>query len=87
MNLALKRLALNASLTLFVCVLPGSVRVIAQQPQQTVQARTIQPAGVTGDLIGLQSAIDGRANTRATSGKTDYVGMSLTIDAGGFRTS
>jgi hypothetical protein len=53
--------------------------------QQTSQSRTVGPAGVTGDLIDIQKANDGNSNTRATSGKTEYVGMSVTIDIGGMQ--
>jgi hypothetical protein len=50
--------------------------------QQTAQARTVRPAAVTGDLLDMQNAIDGRADTRAYSGRRNYVGMSVTIDVG-----
>jgi len=40
---------------------------------------------VSGDLIDILKANDGSTDTRATSGKTDYVGMSVTIDAGGLQ--
>src|SRR6185503_19618920 len=46
------------------------------------QSRTVRPAGVTGDLLDIMNANDDKPGTRATSGKRDYVGMSLTIDVG-----
>ena len=74
-----KSLALVTCLIGIIAASPGD-RTFAQQ---TVQSRTTRPAGVTGDLIDLPKAIDGNNNTRATSGKLDYVGMSVTVDAGG----
>ena len=53
--------------------------------QQTAQARTVRPGGVTGDLLDMQNAIDGRVDTRAYSGKRNYIGMSVTIDVGGIQ--
>ncbi len=53
--------------------------------QQTVQSRTVRPAAVSGELLDIQNANDGKTDTRATSGKTDYVGMSVTLDAGGLQ--
>ena len=50
--------------------------------QQTAQSRTVRPAGVTGDLLDIMNANDDKPGTRATSGKLDYAGMSLTIDVG-----
>ena len=50
--------------------------------QQTVQSRAVRPAAVTGDLLDLANANDGRVDTRATSGRTDYVGLSFTVDVG-----
>jgi hypothetical protein len=79
-----KHLASTLCIALVVGVLPAALRVLAQ-PQQTVQARTVKPAAVSGDLVDMQNAIDGRMNTRATSGKADYVGMSVTMDAGGLQ--
>jgi hypothetical protein len=54
---------------------------LAQQP--TYQARAVQPVGLEGDLIDVMRANDGQLNTRATSGKANYAGMSITIDVGG----
>jgi hypothetical protein len=73
-------------LAAIIGVLPGFIGIwtgATALAQQTVQSRTVSPTSVTGDLIDLQKAIDGNSNTRATSGKPDYVGMSVTIDAGG----
>ena len=50
--------------------------------QQTVQSRPVRPAAVTGDLLDLANANDGRLDTRASSGRADYVGMSFTVDVG-----
>src|ERR1700741_3041811 len=65
------------ALTLALC--------ITSFAQQTTRSSTIRPAGVTGDLIDIQKANDGNSNTRATSGKLDYVGMSVTMDVGGLQ--
>jgi hypothetical protein len=74
-----KSLAFVTFLIIIIAALAG----FTTHAQQTVQSRTTRPAGLTGDLIDLPKAIDGNSNTRATSGKTDYVGMSVTVDAGG----
>jgi len=74
--------ALTVCLTVAAAVLSGGVRTLAQQ---TVQSRTVRPAGVSGELLDILNANDGKTDTRATSGKTDYVGMSVTIDAGGLQ--
>jgi F5/8 type C domain-containing protein len=74
--------ALSVFLAAISAILTAGITTLAQQ---TVQSSTVRPAGVTGDLIDIQKANDGNTNTRATSGKTDYVGMSVTIDAGGLQ--
>ena len=74
-----KSLALVTCIIAIIAAVPG----VRTHAQQTVQSRTTRPAGVTGDLADLPKAIDGNNNTRATSGKPDYVGMSVTADAGG----
>jgi hypothetical protein len=74
--------ALTMCLTVIIGMLPAGVRTLAQQ---TVQARTVRPAGVSGELLDILNANDGKTETRATSGKTDYVGMNVTIDAGGLQ--
>jgi len=55
--------------------------VHAQQP--TVQARVIEPTSVTGDLLDMPKTIDRQLNTRATSNRRNYAGMSVTLDLGG----
>ena len=77
-----KPFALTVCLTVIIGMLPAGVRTLAQQ---TVQSRTVRPVGVSGELLDILNAIDGKTDTRATSGKTDYVGMSVTIDAGGLQ--
>ena len=77
-----KPFALTVCLTIVIAVWPHEVRTFAQQ---TVQSRTVRPAGVSGELLDILNANDGKTDTRATSGKTDYVGMSVTIDAGGLQ--
>ncbi|HET9529404.1 MAG TPA: discoidin domain-containing protein [Blastocatellia bacterium] len=69
--------AVAAALTLM------SALVAAEAQQPTVQARAVRPAGVTGNLIDITMANDGLPNTRATSGRGDYVGLSVTMDVGG----
>jgi F5/8 type C domain len=69
-------------LTFIIGLLPAGVGAFAQQ---TVQSRTVRPAAVSGELLDIQNANDGKTDTRATSGKIDYVGMSVTIDAGGLQ--
>ena len=73
-----KSLALTVGVTLLAALATGA----SISAQQTAQSRTVKPAAVTGDLLDLLNANDDKANTRATSGKRDYVGMSLTIDVG-----
>jgi hypothetical protein len=53
----------------------------AQRP--TVQARTIDPTSVTGDLLDMPKTLDGLPNTRATSGRANYGNMSVILDLGG----
>ena len=55
----------------------------ASLAQQTSEATAVRPVALSGDLLDPSSAIDGRNNTRAHSGRGDYVGMSFTIDLGG----
>src|ERR1700754_2992963 len=50
--------------------------------QQTIQSRPLRPAAVTGDLLDIANANDERVDTRAASGRADYVGMSFTVDLG-----
>lgn len=50
--------------------------------QQTNQSRPLRPAAVAGDLLDLANANDGRVDTRAASGRANYVGMSFTVDLG-----
>ena len=69
-------------LTVVIGMLPAGVRTLAQQ---TVQSRTVRPAAVSGDLLDILNANDDKIDTRAMSGKTDYVGMIVTIDAGGLQ--
>jgi len=77
-----KHFALTICLTVTIGMFPAGVRTLAQQ---TVQSRTVTPASVSGELLDIMNATDGRTDTRANSGKTDYVGMSVTIDAGGLQ--
>ncbi|HWO02325.1 MAG TPA: discoidin domain-containing protein [Blastocatellia bacterium] len=77
-----KPFALIVCLTVIIGMLPAGAGALAQQ---TVQSRTVRPAGVSGELLDILNANDGKTDTRATSGKTDYVGMSVTIDAGGLQ--
>ena len=74
------------SLAFTMCLMFISGMLPEALAQQTVQSRTVKPAGVTGDLIDITNANDVNNRTRATSGKLDYVGMSVTIDAGGLQT-
>jgi hypothetical protein len=50
--------------------------------QQTYKATTVRPASITGELLDLPNTNDNRPDTRAYSGKNNYVGMSVTIDIG-----
>ncbi len=69
--------------TALLAVLMTSAGAFAQQkPDLTIQARKVDPASVTGDLLDIGKIYDGRLETRATSGKADYTGMSYTLDAG-----
>lgn len=70
------------TITISICaVLLVAASALAQQP--TVQARSVQPTALSGDLIDVMRANDNQVNTRATSGKADYSGMSVTLDLGG----
>ena len=55
----------------------------ASLAQQTIQSRAVRPAAVTGELLDIANADDGRVDTRAASGRADYVGMSFVVDLGG----
>src|SRR6185369_13577524 len=77
-----KPFVLTICLTVLMGMLPAAIETLAQQ---TVQSRTVRPAGVSGELLDILNANDGKTDTRATSGKIDYVGMSVTIDAGGLQ--
>lgn len=50
--------------------------------QQTIQSRPVRPAAVSGDLLDIANANDRRVDTRASSGRADYVGLSFTVDLG-----
>ncbi|HWP43850.1 MAG TPA: discoidin domain-containing protein [Blastocatellia bacterium] len=69
------------ALAAVIALVFAAASVLAQQP--TVQARAVQPAALTGDLIDITRAGDGSLATRATSGRANYAGMSLTLDVGG----
>jgi F5/8 type C domain len=73
----IKSIALATCAALIVAL--ASTAVFAQQ---TYQAKAVRPAALTGDLLNLHNANDERDDTRAYSGKNDYVGMSITIDIG-----
>lgn len=73
-------LSVLSALAVFALLMAGRM-TLAQQP--TYQARAVQPVGLSGDLIDVMRANDGQQNTRATSGKPNYTGMSITIDVGG----
>ena len=75
--LKVRSLALTIGVTLIAAFSGGPASA-----QQTAQSRTVRPAGVTGDLLDILNANDDKLNTRATSGKREYAGMSLTIDVG-----
>lgn len=77
MSTRIKSLALATCAALIVAL--ASTAVFAQQ---TYQATAVRPVALTGDLLDLLNANDGREETRAYSGKSDYVGMSITIDIG-----
>jgi hypothetical protein len=67
-----------AVLSLLISLFSGTQAIA----QQTPQARTITPASVSGDLVDIRYAYDGRLDTRAYSPRPNYVGMSVTIDTG-----
>jgi hypothetical protein len=66
-------------------ILSALIAVLGTQAlaQQTNQSRPVRPAAVTGELLDIANANDGRVDTRAASGRADYVGMSFMIDLGG----
>src|SRR5262245_56525761 len=53
--------------------------------QQTYQAAAVKPAEVSGDLLDLRNTLDDRMDTRAESGKKNYVGMNFIVDLGAER--
>lgn len=55
---------------------------IRVKAQQTAQSRAVTPANVSGDLLDLRNTLDDRLETRAYSGKKNYVGMNFTVDLG-----
>ncbi|HKP14380.1 MAG TPA: discoidin domain-containing protein [Blastocatellia bacterium] len=73
-----KRLIAPLMLAAFVAVFSAESRA-----QQTLQSRPVRPAAVTGELLDIAKANDGRVDTRAASGRADYVGMSFVVDLGG----
>jgi hypothetical protein len=66
-------------------ILSALIAVLGTQAlaQQTNQSRAVRPAAVTGELLDIPKANDGRVDTRATSGRADYVGLSFMADLGG----
>ncbi|MFL6215518.1 MAG: discoidin domain-containing protein [Blastocatellia bacterium] len=56
---------------------------IESPAQQTIQSRPVRPAAVSGELLDIANTNDGRVDTRATSGRANYVGMSFVVDLGG----
>lgn len=77
MSIKNKSFALATSTALILAL--ASIAVIAQQ---TYQAKPVRPMSLSGDLLDLLNANDGREDTRAYSGRSDYVGMSITVDIG-----
>lgn len=73
----MKRFIVSFVLSLLIAALGTAVTA-----QQTVQSRPVRPAAITGDLLDLANANDEHVDTRATSGRKDYVGMSFTVDVG-----
>lgn len=71
--------AMSICLAVIICLWSAGISTPAQQ---TVQSRTVRPAAVSGELLDILNANDGKTDTRASSGKTDYIGMSVTMDAG-----
>jgi len=66
-------------------ILSALIAVLGTQAlaQQTIQSRAVRPAAVTGELLDMPKANDGRVDTRAASGRADYAGMSFMVDLGG----
>jgi F5/8 type C domain-containing protein len=67
---------------IFISALIAALCAAAVFAQQTAQSRAIRPAGISGDLLDMANANDERLDTRAASGKPNYVGMSFTLDTG-----
>jgi hypothetical protein len=74
--------AISLALTVGVILIATSFAGASALVQQTAQSRTIRPASVSGDLLDILNTNDDKPTTRANSGKRDYVGMSVTLDAG-----
>src|SRR5437868_8139906 len=73
-----KRIIASFILSVLIAVL--GTQALAQQ---TNQSRPVRPAAVTGELLDMPNANDGRVDTRAASGRADYAGMSFMVDLGG----
>ncbi len=50
--------------------------------QQTAQSGTVRVTIISSDLLDMRNADDDRLDTRASSGKSNYLGMSFTVDLG-----
>src|SRR2546423_622575 len=73
-----KSLALSISAALVLVLLTAA----QARAQRTAQVRAIRPASVSGDLLDILNANDGRLDTRAYSDGPDYKGLGVTIDIG-----
>lgn len=59
-----------------------SIAAGAGAAQQTAQSATVRVTNISSDLLDMRNADDDRLDTRASSGKSNYVGMSFTVDLG-----
>ncbi|MFP5264870.1 MAG: discoidin domain-containing protein [Blastocatellia bacterium] len=60
----------------------AALMAVTAASQQTYQATAVRPASVSGDLLDIVNANDDRMDTRAYSSKSDYRGVSVTLDIG-----
>jgi F5/8 type C domain-containing protein len=72
----------SASIAAFLSALAAFSIAAAAGAQQTAQSDTVRVTIISSDLLDMRNVDDERLDTRASSGKANYVGMSFTVDLG-----
>lgn len=70
------------SIAAFLSALAVLSIAAAAGAQQTAQSSTVRVTIISSDLLDMRNVDDDRPDTRASSGKSNYVGMSFTVDLG-----